>query len=346
VKHFGISYLVTLIGLAVAGWWGYRHGGSGAMLEALWITAVLAVMEVSLSFDNAVVNASVLRDWSPGWRKLFLTVGIVVAVFGMRLVFPLVIVAQTADMSLPSVWQLALNNPAEYARNLASHHAEVMAFGGSFLVLVFLNFLLDTEKELHWLGWMEGKVGSLGRISSLAVMIALSCVMGASNLAPQSHQLAVLLAGIWGILVYVGVELVTDLLEGPETQGAGAVVKGGIGGFLYLEVLDASFSFDGVIGAFAISTDIVVILLGLGIGAMFVRSLTLYLVDKGTLSEFVFLEHGAHYAIGILAGIMFLSVRFHIPEAVTGFLGVAFILASLWSSLRHRKTLEASEHGS
>lgn len=342
MKHFGVSYLITLIGLCVAGWWGYRHGGTGAMLQALWITTVLAVMEVSLSFDNAVVNASVLRDWSPGWRKLFLTVGILVAVFGMRLLFPLIIVSQTADLSLASVWQLALNNPAEYARNLSLHHAEVMAFGGSFLMLVFLNFLLDTDKELHWLGWMEGKVGSLGRISSLAVMISLSCVLGASKLAPASEQLAVLLAGIWGILVYVGVELISGLLEGPESGAAGTAVKGGIGGFLYLEVLDASFSFDGVIGAFAISTDIVVILLGLGIGAMFVRSLTVYLVDKGTLAEFVFLEHGAHYAIGILAGIMFLSVRFHIPEAVTGFLGVAFILASLWSSLRHRKAMEAA----
>ena len=74
--------------------------------------------------------------------------------------------------------------------------------------------------------------------------------------------------------------------------------------FLYLEVLDASFSFDGVIGAFAITNDIVLMALGLGIGAMYVRSLTVYLVRQGTLDDYVYLEHGAHYAIGALAVIL------------------------------------------
>jgi len=119
------------------------------------------------------------------------------------------------------------------------------------------------------------------------------------------------------------------------------VKRGGIGGFLYLEVLDASFSFDGVIGAFAITSDVVIIMLGLAIGAMFVRSMTVFLVHKGTLDEFVYLEHGAHYAIGILAVIMLASMKFHIPEIFTGLIGVAFILASLWSSVQHRKKQEA-----
>jgi hypothetical protein len=108
-------------------------------------------------------------------------------------------------------------------------------------------------------------------------------------------------------------------------------------------VLDASFSFDGVIGAFAITTDVVIIMLGLAIGAMFVRSLTVFLVKKGTLDEFVFLEHGAHYAIGILAVIMLASMKFHIPEVVTGLVGVAFIVASLWSSIRYKKEQRALE---
>jgi hypothetical protein len=77
--------------------------------------------------------------------------------------------------------------------------------------------------------------------------------------------------------------------------------------------------------------------LGLAVGAFFVRSLTLYLVDKGTLDEFVFLEHGAHYAIGALAVIMLLSMHLHIPELVTGLIGVAFIGWSLLSSISHRK---------
>jgi len=108
-------------------------------------------------------------------------------------------------------------------------------------------------------------------------------------------------------------------------------------------VLDASFSFDGVIGAFAITNDVVIIMLGLAIGAMFVRSMTVFLVYKGTLQEFVYLEHGAHYAIGILALIMFASVHYHIPEWFTGLSGLAFILVSLWSSIRYRRRLAAQD---
>ena len=99
----------------------------------------------------------------------------------------------------------------------------------------------------------------------------------------------------------------------------------------------AFFSFDGVIGAFAITSDVVIIMLGLAIGAMFVRSMTLYLVAKGTLDAYVFLEHGAHYAIGALAIIMLLSVKFHVPEIITGLIGIAFIGWALLASLKHRK---------
>ena len=127
-------------------------------------------------------------------------------------------------------------------------------------------------------------------------------------------------------------------------RSEGPVKRAGIAGFLYLEVLDASFSFDGVIGAFAITKDVVIIMLGLGIGAMFVRSLTVYLVNKGTLDEYVFLEHGAHYAIGALAIIMLLSMEYHIPEAVTGLVGIAFIGLALISSIRRRRLEEASAH--
>ncbi len=66
-----------------------------------------------------------------------------------------------------------------------------------------------------------------------------------------------------------------------------------------------------------------------------------YLVDKGTLSEFVYLEHGAHYAIGALAIIMLLSMKFHVPELVTGLIGVAFIGLSLYNSIQYKKRTEA-----
>jgi hypothetical protein len=216
----------------------------------------------------------------------------------------------------------------------------VAAFGGMFLLMVFLNFIFDHEKQMHWLGHVERKLGALGKVSSIAIMISMGVLLGALGIVEESQKFIVLVAGMWGLLIYVAVDALSTWLEKEEEGGvnAGELVKrGGIGGFLYLEVLDASFSFDGVIGAFAITNDVVIIMLGLAIGAMFVRSMTVYLVHKGTLEEYVYLEHGAHYAIGILAVIMLASMKFHIPEVVTGLIGVAFIVASLWSSIRHKK---------
>jgi len=346
MRHFYLDIIFTIIALAIAAWWGYSHGGMGGMITTLSITAILAVMEISLSFDNAVVNASVLKGWDEFWKKIFLTVGILIAVFGMRLVFPIVIVAVTADLGMMQVIDLALNNPQEYSARLMAHHAEISAFGGIFLLLVFLNFIFD-DKDVHWFEWLESRLVKLGKVDAMSVFVALIVLMISVSWASAEQSSAVLIAGVWGILVYLGVQVVSGMLEGDleedlENEGSGAaatsaIMKGGIIGFLYLEVLDASFSFDGVIGAFAITNDVIVIMLGLAIGAMFVRSMTIFLVDKGTLDEFIYLEHGAHYAIGALAIIMLLSVKFHVPEIITGLIGIAFIGFALWASLKHRK---------
>ena len=339
MRHFKFSFLITLIGLGFAAWWGYSRGGTTGAIQAVSIAAILCIMEISLSFDNAIVNASILKTWDQFWQGLFLTLGMVIAVFGMRLLFPLLIVAFAADIGLAEVWNMGLNDPDEYARHLTEHHAEVAAFGGMFLLLVFLNFLLDDKKELHWLGHIEEKIASLGRVASIAVMLAIATLLASLTMVEESRQLAVLIAGLWGVLTYVGVDVVSSILEMEEDDPkVGDMIKrGGVGGFLYLEVLDASFSFDGVIGALAITKDIVIIMIGLAIGAMFVRSMTVYLVRQGTLDKFVFLEHGAHYAIGILAFIMLASMKFHIPEVFTGLIGVAFILAALWSSVIYKR---------
>ena len=340
MRHFSGSILVAIICLVLASWWGFKHGGMTGALTAFGVALILGIMEVSLSFDNAVVNASVLKNWDEFWQRLFLTVGIVVAVFGMRLLFPLVIVAQTADLGAAEVWNLALHSPHEFSRYLTKHHDEVAAFGGVFLLLVFLNFIFDEDKELHWLGNVEEKMSSYGKIQAVPIFIALLVVLGSLTLAEESNHLVVLTAGVWGIIVYVGVDILSNMLEKEDAEGgdlAKVVKSGSIGGFLYLEILDASFSFDGVIGAFAITNDVVIIMLGLAIGAMFVRSTTVYLVKQGTLDEYVYLEHGAHYAIGILALIMFITMKFHVPEIITGLIGIAFIAASVWSSLHYRK---------
>lgn len=338
MRHFRGSFIVTAVLIFLATWWGYSRGGVPGALQAFFITSVLAVMEVSLSFDNAVVNASVLKHWNEFWQKLFLTVGMLIAVFGMRLVFPILIVSVITGLGLMEVAQLALNQPDEYSKHLKSSHAEIAAFGGSFLMLVFLNFFFDQDKELHWLGVVEEKLGMHGT-EGLSNLLTLIAVCLCSAVVPQEQQLPVLLSGIVGIIVYLSVKFLSGLLEheSGDASVAEVVKKGSIGGFIYLEVLDASFSFDGVIGAFAITSDVVIIMAGLTIGAMFVRSMTIFLVRKGTLEEYIYLEHGAHYAIGILALIMLASVKFHVPEWFTGLSGAAFIGLSLWSSIKHKK---------
>lgn len=341
LKAFRGSLAITVITLALIG---YLSGSIALVATA----AVLAVLEVTLSFDNAVVNAKYLKKMTPLWQKLFLTVGILIAVFGMRLVFPIVIVALTANLGLREVIDLALNNSDQYAVELEGAKAAIYSFGGVFLLMIYLDWLFE-EKEIKWLRPIEAALERLGRLNQLAVVIAGVLVLVGSRVVPAEKVSTVLFSGLIGLVTYLAVSGLDSFFEQEEDDeevtesasgGAGAAVatvgKAGFSTFLYLELLDASFSFDGVIGAFAISNEVLVIALGLGIGAFWIRSLTIYFVRQGTLSEYIYLEHGAHWAIGVLAGIMLASVHFHISEVVTGLTGVAFIGLALMSSIRER----------
>jgi hypothetical protein len=340
MKHFRYSFLVTALCLVAAYVWGSQTAEGG--LAALIITAILGLMEVSLSFDNAVVNASVLREMDQKWRQLFLTVGILIAVFGMRLFFPLAIVAVATGMGLVSVADMAISTPEAYARALQSNHPAIASMGGMFLLLVFLHFMFDEERKLHWLGVIEERLAQLGKFDAVAVFVALLVLFCFQYFIPMdsSTRLIVLSSGLVGVMLHIAVSSLDSIFAFEASHGVSqTVTRSGVAGFLYLEVLDASFSFDGVIGAFAITRDVVVIMLGLAVGAMFVRSLTVYLVDQGTLDEFVYLEHGAHYAIGILALLMLASIVYHVGEVVTGLTGVALIVLSFYSSVRHKRKI-------
>ena len=343
MKDFRLSFLLTVICLAIAAWWG-NTSGLGAQ-SALFIVAILGLMEVSLSFDNAVVNASILKNMDAKWQQIFLTLGILVAVIGMRLLFPIVIVSVATELNMTTVWNMALNRPDEYSSHLLTHHVAIGAFGGIFLLLIFFSFLFDDDKKLHWLGRIEEKLNQLGKMDSFSIMLALIVLFSFYQWLPfePGARSSFLIDGISGIILFIAVSSLDELFASEETDEgiATTVTRSGIGGFLYLEVLDASFSFDGVIGAFAITRDIVIITLGLAIGAMFVRSLTVSLVRKGTLDEYVFLEHGAHYAIGALALIMLSGTvqGVHIPELVTGLIGASFILLALLSSIVYKRKI-------
>jgi uncharacterized protein len=366
LKTFGWSFAVTAAGLALAGvLWGWK---------GLAIVGILSILEISVSFDNAVINAGILRKMNAFWQKMFLTVGILIAVFAMRLVFPVVIVAITAKLGPIEAIDLAINDKDRYEHLVTAAHPAIAAFGGMFLLMIFLDFIFE-ERDIKWLAWLEKPLAKLGKLDTLSIVVALLALLGtamtfATDVAHSGgdKSATVLLSGVAGLLTYLIVGGISGYFEdkleeeeeeaeeaeeaekaasGAEKGSQGATVVGLAGKaafflFLYLEVIDASFSFDGVIGAFAITNDIFEMALGLGIGAMYIRSLTVFLVRKGTLDDYVYLEHGAHYAIGALAVILLITIKYEINEVITGLIGVVLIGASYWSSVvRNRREAEA-----
>lgn len=336
-SYFRWAILVTVGGLLLATWLGWSYGNSlsGAMAFLL-IGSVLAVLEIALSFDNAIVNANKLKDMTPVWQKRFLTWGILIAVFGMRIIFPLAVVSIAAKIGPLQAIQLAASDPNSYAHIMEDAHLPIAAFGGAFLMMVGLTYFIDEAKEVDWIRAVECQLRRCASIRGLQITFVLITVLiFAVNLPP--HEVGrFLLAAIFGLVVFSGVEALSHILD-DAGQSAAMVRSGGLGAFLYLEVLDASFSFDGVIGAFALTHNLFLIAIGLGIGAMYVRSMTIMLVEKKTLAEFRYLEHGAFYSILALAIIMFSQTLWQIPELVTGLIGAALIGIALWSSVRYNR---------
>lgn len=337
MKYFLSSILFTVFCLIAGGAMGYYiHHTLAGVWSTMFIIAVLGVLETSLSFDNAVVNATVLENMDDVWRHRFMTWGMLIAVFGMRVIFPLVIVAVVAHTNPINALVMAATQPDEYSRILTSAHVSVSAFGGAFLAMVGLKHFFDADKDVHWIGFIERPLVRLGRLDMIEIATVIMVLYGTSTQLAEHERLEFLVAGMFGLVTYVAVDAVGALFESEETtQNVG--VKTGLAAFLYLEVLDASFSFDGVIGAFALSNNLFIIALGLGIGAMFVRSMTLMLVDKGSLAQYRYLEHGAFYAIMVLAIIMFAKTFMEVPEVVTGCLGAGLIAAAFWSSVRYNR---------
>lgn len=344
LSYLTVPLIVTAIGLVLSGWLGWAtHGTMAGLMSFLLIGSVLAVLEISLSFDNAIVNANKLDQMTPIWRRRFLTWGILIAVFGMRIVFPLAIVAIFAWINPWEAVKLALSNPDEYSRIIEASHSSIAAFGGTFLMMVALQFFTDDDKEEDWFRPLERVLRKCGSIRGFEIAFVMIVIATISRYIPEVKQASFLYASLMGLLIFIMVDGLGTYLDQSSQAVAATGAKGGLGAFLYLEVLDASFSFDGVIGAFALTTNILLIAIGLGIGAMYVRSMTIMLVEKGTLQQFLYLEHGAFYSIFALSVIMFLQSLFHVPEALTGFIGVGLIGGALVASIRHnRQTAVAS----
>ncbi|MBR2164647.1 MAG: DUF475 domain-containing protein [Campylobacter sp.] len=323
MKYFYSSFILTILGLVAA----YFLGG----FVAVYICVLLIILEVSLSFDNAVVNARILRHMSQVWQRRFIIYGIPIAVFGMRFLFPILIVSIAADMGMLQTLNLALNNPDEYHHALHSNKNQIYIFGGGFLLMVFLSFFFE-EKETKWIRFLEDNhlIKTFSKSQNITLFIA---ILTGIILIMLTQNSTYAIAYFSAIVLHLGLGMFDEIFS---TSG----IKSGIMGFLYLEVLDASFSFDGVIGAFAMSQDIFIIMIGLGIGAMFVRSLTIYMVRQKILESFIYLEHGAHYAILALAVIMFIKIFYEVSEIITGTASMLFIALALIHSVLKRRNID------
>lgn len=336
LRYFGFAFFFTIIGVFLGGAIGWFETGSiTGFLKYFFICCVLGVLEISLSFDNSIINARVLGRMDPLWRRRFLIWGILIAVFGMRIVFPLLVVVVAVGINPIAAVKLAIGEPHRYAEVLTDAHMGIAAFGGTFLMMVGLKYFFDSEKEVHWLNVIERAAQKLGALIGIDIAIVLILLLLVSRQIVAEDKVIFLLAALYGLLTFIGVEAVGHLLDAPK-KTLTTVTQGGLGAFLYLEVLDASFSFDGVVGAFAFSHNLFIIAIGLGIGAFYVRSMTIMFVESGILLHYRYLEHGAFYAILVLAVIMYLQTIISVPEVLTGLVGICIIGMALYSSIRFK----------
>lgn len=330
LRIFFFSGLLTILSLGLVG------GFIGP--EALFIASVLILVEITFSFENAIINAKILSGVSEFWRKIFITVGILIAVVGMRLIFPILVVSLTAGLGFGSVLDLALNHPEKYAHELHDAHVPIAAFGGMFLLMLCLQFFFDPGRKVHWINIIERPMQSMSRWwMYTAVCLAALGVLSWLPFNPEPRS--TLIAGLVGIGSYILIHGFTELFSRRQNTVRSGALKTGMAGFmsfLYLEVLDASFSFDGVIGAFAVTQDVLLITLGLGIGALWVRSLTIFMVEHKVLHAYRYLEHGAHYTIGVLSAVLLAGIFIDVPEIIAGGAGLMIITASILSSLRRK----------
>jgi uncharacterized protein len=331
-RSFGVAYGATVLGLGLAFW----LGG----FKSATVVAMLAVLEVALSFDNAVVNATVLRRFDERWQRLFLSVGIIIAVLGMRLLIPMVVLVAVTRQSPFHVLDSSVQDPNGYAREILNVQPLIAAFGGVFLLMIFMDFFLD-EHDQQWLSWFEDRLAALSRRFGPRFLV-LCQVLGvgvflaiAAFTFGRSHKIGVPVAGAIGLLTYLTIKRLSD--KAADKSEALADTSGGVRPpqgrqalmlFLYLELLDATFSFDSVMGGFSVTVDIALFTIGLGIGAAYVRSLTVFLVRRKMLDRYVYLEHGAYYSIGVLAVLLLIEIGRDVPDWFASLAGTSMIVAA------------------
>jgi uncharacterized protein len=335
LRLFGVAHVIAVACLVAA----YLVDG----VQGLTLALLLGILEVAVSFDNAIVNATVLARMDAFWQQLFLTVGVAIAAVGMRLLAPLAVVSVGAHMDPIHALNLAYDDPTRYHALLLAAQPGIAAFGGAFLLMIFLEFA-TAEHEHQWIGWIERPLRAIGTfIPSVGQVAILTVAISAACTVKPTERLSVMIGagiGLGSYLLISGVsEQVADRADADGTSKPRSTVTGRAAFFLfcYLELLDATFSFDSVMGAFSVTLDISLITLGLAIGAAYIRCLTVFVVRRGTLDEYRYLEHGAYYAIGALATLLFVEVWRDVPDLLTAMIGAVIIIAAVVASIMAKK---------
>lgn len=326
-----IPLAITLVSWILVG---YYMG-----LEAFFLVITLSILEITLSADNAVVNSRVLVKMSPMWQRLFMTVGIFIAVFLIRFILPILLVAVAANIGSGDALNLAVNHPDEYGEKLHEIAPIINGFGGIFLFLVATFFFVDVSREHFWIRNIEERLSKVASVKFIKYIVTTLLILTIGALLPDEMKFETVMAMLLAVFIFVFLHGATALMNRFEkkNQLKEQVGWAALGSFMYLEVLDASFSLDGVIGAFALTNNIIIIMVGLGIGALWVRTLTIHMVQSKTLTHYKYLESGAHWAIAFLSVIMILKL-FHIElfESVVASVGLICIGLSVYSSNRKK----------
>lgn len=293
-----------------------------AILETIVVLIGLIVFEVVNSLDNAIVNAHILRKMDKVWRRRFITIGIFTSVFLVRFMVPFAILW----IALPGVGIADLLSSFSVETEATAQAMEatkplILVFGGVFLLYLYFHWLFIEKKHPLFLErFLKEQHGVWFFAFASIILIG---IMWFARSDPN-----MMLAAAIGSTTFFIIYGFKELAEKQEKRLAGIGAASGLSMFMYLEVLDATFSFDGVIGAFAFTTNLLLIVIGIGIGAIVVREMTIRGIDH--VAKYKWLKNGAMTAIGFLGGFMVvesfgLDMPIYIPTLATlALLGISF----------------------
>ncbi len=292
----------------------------------------LTLFEVITSIDNAVINAEVLSKMSERARKWFLLWGLLIAVFLIRGLLPsLIIWLANPGLGLDGVFTATFSSDPIIIEAIEQTGPVLLIGGGIFLVFLFFHWLFLEPKQYGLHG--ERFFHSQG-VWFFAVVSILLCVVTWYAIQVNSIMAFGAVVGSTAFFLVHGFKQNAELREKELLEGAGNLSD--VSKLMYLEVIDATFSIDGVIGAFAFTLAVPLILIGNGIGAFIVRELTIRNIEN--VKKYVYLKNGAMYSILLLGTFMILdSFGYVIPSWISPITTFAIVGYFFWKSHSHIK---------